>query len=91
MVFLVPAKVKLLSGGLGKSDRADSTNTPATFAAIGFLATLGIASFLLVVFVEYVLTPWRSSSKARRWSPGYWRTDGAQIRGPLHKAATTQL
>jgi hypothetical protein len=28
MVFLVPAKVKLLSGGLGKSDRADSTRPP---------------------------------------------------------------
>lgn len=48
-------------------------NTAGTFAAITFLALLGVVSFLLVVGAEHLLTPWRSSSKARRWSPGYWR------------------
>jgi NitT/TauT family transport system permease protein len=48
-------------------------NTAGTFAAIAFLAALGIVSFLLVVGAEYLLTPWKSSSKARSWSPSYWR------------------
>jgi ABC-type nitrate/sulfonate/bicarbonate transport system permease component len=62
------------SGGLGAYllQANSRLNTAGTFAAIGFLAALGIASFLLVVLVEYILTPWRSSSKARRWSWRYW-------------------
>jgi ABC-type nitrate/sulfonate/bicarbonate transport system permease component len=63
------------SGGLGAYllQANSRLNTAGTFSAIGFLAALGIASFLLVVLVEYLLTPWRSSSKARRWSTRYWR------------------
>ena len=63
------------SGGLGAYLLLANSrlNTAGTFAAIAFLALLGIVSFVLVVLAEYMLTPWRSSSKARRWSPGYWR------------------
>ncbi len=68
------------SGGLGAYllQANSRLNTAGTFAAIGFLAALGIASFLLVVLVEYLLTPWRTSSRARRWSPRYWRTTAAR-------------
>ncbi|PAB28691.1 ABC transporter permease [Pseudomonas savastanoi] len=48
-------------------------NTAGTFSAIGFLAALGVVGFVLVVLAEYLMTPWRSSAKARRWSPRYWR------------------
>ncbi len=67
------------SGGLGAYllQANSRLNTAATFAAIGFLAILGVMAFLLVVLTEYLLTPWRSSSKARRWSPGYWRDKAA--------------
>ncbi len=63
------------SGGLGSYllQANSRLNTSGTFAAITLLAVLGIASFLLVVLVEYILTPWRSSSHARRWSPRFWR------------------
>jgi ABC-type nitrate/sulfonate/bicarbonate transport system permease component len=63
------------SGGLGAYllQANSRLNTAGTFAAISFLALLGVVSFLLVVLVEYLLTPWKSSSKARRWSPTYWR------------------
>ena len=63
------------SGGLGAYllQANSRLNTSGTFAAITLLAALGIASFLLVVLVEYVLTPWRSSSRARRLSPRFWR------------------
>ena len=63
------------SGGLGAYllQANSRLNTAATFSAIGFLAVLGVMAFLLVVLTEYVLTPWRSSSKARWWSPRYWR------------------
>ncbi|WP_275785852.1 ABC transporter permease [Pararhizobium gei] len=63
------------SGGIGAYllQANSRMNTAGTFAAITFLAALGIVSFLLVFVVEYALTPWKSSSKARRWSPSYWR------------------
>jgi len=63
------------SGGLGAYllQANSRLNTSGTFAAIAFLAALGIASFLLVVAVEALLTPWRSSSTARRWSRSFWR------------------
>jgi NitT/TauT family transport system permease protein len=63
------------SGGLGAYllQANSRLNTAATFSAIGFLAALGVMSFLLVVLTEYLLTPWRSSSKARRWSRSYIR------------------
>lgn len=63
------------SGGIGAYllQANSRMNTAGTFAAIAFLAALGIVSFLLVVIAEYFLTPWRSSSKARPWSPSYWR------------------
>ena len=63
------------TGGLGAYllQANSRLNTAATFSAIGFLAVLGVMAFLLVVFTEYVLTPWRSASKARFWSPRYWR------------------
>ena len=63
------------SGGLGAYllQANSRLNTAGTFSAIAFLALLGVVSFLLVVLAEYVLTPWKSGSKARRWSPTYWR------------------
>ncbi|MBL8581844.1 MAG: ABC transporter permease subunit, partial [Rhizobiaceae bacterium] len=63
------------SGGLGAYllQANSRLNTAGTFAAIAFLAVLGVVSFLLVVLAERLLTPWKSSSKARTWSPSYWR------------------
>lgn len=63
------------SGGLGAYllQANSRLNTAGTFSAIAFLALLGVLSFLLVILLEYVMTPWRSSSKARRFSPRYWR------------------
>lgn len=63
------------SGGLGAYllQANSRLNTAGTFSAIAFLALLGVVSFLLVVLAEYLLTPWKSSSKARTWSPNYWR------------------
>ena len=63
------------SGGLGAYllQANSRLNTAGTFSAIAFLALLGVVSFLLVVLAEYLLTPWKSSSKARSWSPSYWR------------------
>lgn len=58
------------SGGLGAYllQANSRLNTAGTFSAIGFLALLGVLSFLLVLLLEYVVTPWRSSSRARYWS-----------------------
>lgn len=63
------------SGGIGAYllQANSRLNTAGTFSAIAFLAALGILAFLLVVVAEFLLTPWRSSSKARRWSRSYWR------------------
>jgi NitT/TauT family transport system permease protein len=63
------------SGGIGAYllQANSRLNTAGTFSAITFLAALGIVSFLLVVAAEYLLTPWKNSSKARRWSLSYWR------------------
>jgi ABC-type nitrate/sulfonate/bicarbonate transport system permease component len=63
------------SGGLGAYllQANSRLNTAGTFAAIAFLALLGVIAFVLVVLAELAATPWRSSSKARRWSPAYWR------------------
>ncbi|WP_410013840.1 ABC transporter permease [Sodalis sp. C49] len=63
------------SGGLGAYllQANSRLNTAGTFSAIGFLALLGVLSFLLVILLEYLVTPWRSSSTARRWSRRYWR------------------
>jgi ABC-type nitrate/sulfonate/bicarbonate transport system permease component len=62
------------SGGIGAYllQANSRLNTAGTFAAISMLALLGVVSFLLVVVAEYILTPWRSSSKARTWSRTYW-------------------
>jgi ABC-type nitrate/sulfonate/bicarbonate transport system permease component len=56
------------SGGLGSYllQANSRLNTAGTFAAIGFLALLGLASFILVALAEHLFTPWRSRSKARR-------------------------
>ncbi|WP_213992716.1 ABC transporter permease [Sodalis sp. dw_96] len=63
------------SGGLGAYllQANSRLNTAGTFSAIGFLALLGVLSFLLVILLEYLATPWLASSKARRWSRRYWR------------------
>ncbi|XBS70692.1 ABC transporter permease [Acerihabitans sp. KWT182] len=63
------------SGGLGAYllQANSRLNTAGTFSAIGFLALLGVLSFLLVILLEYLATPWRHSAKARRWSRRYWR------------------
>lgn len=63
------------SGGLGAYllQANSRLNTAGTFSAIAFLALLGVLSFLLVLLLEYLVTPWRSSSTARRWSRHYWR------------------
>ncbi|PLR37362.1 ABC transporter permease [Chimaeribacter californicus] len=65
------------SGGLGAYllQANSRLNTAGTFSAIVFLALLGVVSFLLVVGAEYLMTPWRNGSKARRWSRRYWRDD----------------
>jgi ABC-type nitrate/sulfonate/bicarbonate transport system permease component len=65
------------SGGIGAYllQANSRLNTAGTFSAIAFLAALGIVAFLLVVAVEYVLTPWRNGNKARRWSRSYWKDD----------------
>lgn len=62
------------SGGIGAYllQANSRLNTAGTFSAIAFLGLLGVVSFLLVVLAEYALTPWRSTSKARKWSPSYW-------------------
>ena len=69
------------SGGLGAYllQANSRLNTAGTFSAIAFLALLGVVSFLLVVAAEYLLTPWKSSSKARTWSPGYWRDAAGDV------------
>lgn len=63
------------SGGIGAYllQANSRLNTSGTFAAITFLCILGVLSFLLVAMAESVLTPWRSSARARRWSRSYWR------------------
>ncbi|NTI76587.1 ABC transporter permease [Rhizobium rhizogenes] len=63
------------SGGIGAYllQANSRLNTAGTFAAIAFLGVLGIISFLLVVATEYLLTPWKTSSKARHWSSSYWK------------------
>lgn len=62
------------SGGIGAYllQANSRLNTAGTFSAIAFLGVLGVVSFLLVVVAEYLLTPWRTSSKARRWSRAFW-------------------
>lgn len=76
------------SGGLGAYllQANSRLNTAGTFSAITFLAILGVISFLLVVLAEYLLTPWKSSSKARVWSRTYWRDPA-----PLQAAETRTL
>jgi ABC-type nitrate/sulfonate/bicarbonate transport system permease component len=68
------------SGGLGAYllQANSRLNTAGTFAAIGFLAALGLASFFLVVIAEFLLTPWRHSPKAPPWSRRYWRSGSAE-------------
>ncbi|WP_313606590.1 ABC transporter permease [Rhizobium sp.] len=63
------------SGGIGAYllQANSRLNTAGTFSAIVFLAALGVVAFLLVVLTEWLLTPWKSSSKARPWSPAYWK------------------
>jgi ABC-type nitrate/sulfonate/bicarbonate transport system permease component len=63
------------SGGIGAYllQANSRLNTSGTFAAIAFLAALGVVAFLLVVLTARLLTPWRTSSTARRWSRAYWR------------------
>jgi len=63
------------SGGIGAYllQANSRLNTAGTFAAIAFLAALGVLSFVLVVAAEHLLTPWRTSSTARRWSRSFWR------------------
>jgi ABC-type nitrate/sulfonate/bicarbonate transport system permease component len=63
------------SGGIGAYllQANSRLNTSGTFAAIAFLAALGVVAFLLVVLAERLLTPWRTSSTARRWSRAFWR------------------
>lgn len=63
------------SGGIGAYllQANSRLNTAGTFAAIAFLAALGVLAFVLVVAAEHFLTPWRTSSTARRWSRSFWR------------------
>lgn len=63
------------SGGIGAYllQANSRLNTAGTFSAIAFLAALGVVAFVLVVLTEWLLTPWKSSSKARAWSRSYWR------------------
>ncbi|OZI14393.1 ABC transporter permease [Sodalis-like symbiont of Philaenus spumarius] len=63
------------SGGLGAYllQANSRLNTAGTFAAIAFLALLGVVSFLMVLALEYLVTPWRHSAQALPWSHRYWR------------------
>ncbi|AHF77348.1 hypothetical protein Sant_2303 [Sodalis praecaptivus] len=63
------------SGGLGAYllQANSRLNTAGTFAAIAFLALLGVVSFLMVLALEHLMTPWRHSPHARSWSRRYWR------------------
>ena len=42
-------------------------NTPAVYATMLMLTAIGVGSFLLVLWLEILLTPWRSRSTAPRW------------------------
>ncbi len=42
-------------------------NTPAVYATMLMLTAIGVGSFLLVLWLEILLTPWRKRSTAPRW------------------------
>ena len=44
-----------------------SLNAPAVFGVTLLLTVIGVVSFLLVMAVESVATPWRTRSTARRF------------------------
>ena len=62
------------SGGIGAylMQANSRLNTSGTFAAIAYLAVLGLVAFLLVIFAEHLLTPWRTKSVVPRWSTRFW-------------------
>lgn len=63
------------SGGIGAylMQANSRLNTSGTFAAIAYLAMLGLVAFVLVIAVERLVTPWRSQPTLPRWSPRFWR------------------
>ncbi|MAC77322.1 MAG: ABC transporter permease [Rhodobacteraceae bacterium] len=63
------------SGGIGAylMQANSRLNTSGTFAAIAYLAVLGLVAFVLVIAVEYLMTPWRTRPMLPRWSPRFWR------------------
>ncbi|PLW76056.1 ABC transporter permease [Cohaesibacter celericrescens] len=63
------------SGGIGAylMQANSRLNTSGTFAAIAYLALLGLVAFVLVILVEYLLTPWRNKPMVPRWSTRFWR------------------
>ena len=50
-------------------------NTAGVYAAMLLLTAIGVGSFLLVLWLETVATPWRTRSTAPRWLR--WRPAGA--------------
>ncbi|XOD69958.1 MAG: ABC transporter permease [Sodalis sp. (in: enterobacteria)] len=69
------------SGGLGSYllQANSRLNTAGTFAAIAFLALLGVLSFLILLALEFLMTPWRYNSMPFRWSRRYWRDERTRI------------
>ncbi|MBO0345540.1 ABC transporter permease [Roseibium sp. CAU 1637] len=63
------------SGGIGAylMQANSRLNTSGTFAAIAYLAVLGLVAFLLVILVEYLVTPWRTKPVVPRWSTRFWQ------------------
>lgn len=64
------------SGGIGAylMQANSRLNTSGTFAAIAYLALLGLVAFVLVIAVEHLLTPWRHKPTVPRWSSRFWRS-----------------
>jgi len=62
------------SGGIGAylMQANSRLNTSGTFAAIVYLAILGLTAFVLVIVIERLATPWRIQGALPRWSRRYW-------------------
>jgi ABC-type nitrate/sulfonate/bicarbonate transport system permease component len=58
-----------LSLGLGNylTIKNSQLDTEAVYAAVLLLAAIGVGGFLLVSALEWLVTPWRTRSTARRW------------------------
>lgn len=62
-------------------------NTAGVYAAMLLLTAIGVGSFLLVLWLEVVATPWRSRSTAPRWLR--WTPTEAAAPAPVHERLTS--